>query len=64
MSSSIKIYEYIDADGTNLSWSAAKTAAAARGYSLAMPKTIAELNKLNSYLDTCLLYTSPSPRDS
>lgn len=52
MSSSIKIYEYIDADGTNLSWSAAKTAAAARGYSLAMPKTIAELNKLNSYLDT------------
>lgn len=45
-------YEYISTDGTSLTWEQANTAAIARGGTLAVAKTSADLQELNDYLDT------------
>jgi hypothetical protein len=47
-----KRYEYISADGTSLSWTAANAAAQARGGRLAVVSNSDDLSKLNTYLDT------------
>lgn len=51
-SASSGAYEYVSADGTSLTWEQANTAAIARGGTLAVAKTSADLQELNDYLDT------------